>query len=849
MKLRRLGRIVIAWGVPLVLGLSFAAEPEAATLPTVADKAAGLERHAGLLDVYVDAIQGRILLALPAAGADGEIGRYLYAEGLASGLGSNPVGLDRGQLGPAKLVVLREVGGRVLVEQVNLAYRANSDNPAERRAVRDSFARSVLWAGKIVARDADGAALVDLTSFLVRDAHDVVARLKSAGQGTYRLDPERSVVDTAATLTFPDNVEFEAVLTFAGSEPGRQVRQVTPTPESITLVQHHSLIRLPDDGYRPRRFDPRAPSFAIEFADYAVPLDRPIEQRWIVRHRLQKIHPERERSEVKEPIVYYVDPGAPEPVRSALIEGAGWWADAFDAAGFVDAFRVEPLPEGAHPLDVRYNMIQWVHRSTRGWSYGGGLRDPRTGEMIKGHVSLGSLRVRQDRLLFEGLLGVAKTGSGAPDDPAELALARIRQLAAHEVGHTLGFTHNFAASTYGRASVMDYPAPLLRVGDDGELDVSRAYGVGMGPWDVYGVRYAYSEFPPGADEEAELRAIVEDGLRRGLRFLSDQDARPAGAAQPLANLWDNGADPVEELAEVMKVRAYGLERFGEGNIAEGRPLAELQEVLAPLYFHHRYQVQAVGKMIGGLDYAYAVRGDGQSLVRPLAAARQRAALDALLDLLEPAVLDLPERVLATIQPRPFGYGGNRELFEGHAAPGFDPIAAASAAADLVVAEILQPERCARLVDFARRDPAQPGLGAVLAALIDRTFETRAGEPARLGALRGTTRVAVTDRLMRLAAGAPSAAVRAEADGALRALRERLRSAGDGDATTAFLAHEIGRFVDRPNDDRGRPLAADEAPPGSPIGSAARSLGGVPDPLPGCGFGQAGSALRPDAPRR
>jgi len=820
--------IAFVLGVSLVLTLAGAQELLAADepeeLPSLAEKTAGLEHREGLIDFYLDGRQGKVYLALPPADDDGEIGRYLYAEGLASGLGSNSVGLDRGQLGGARVVVLRYVGGRVLIEQPNLGYRAISDNALERRAVRDSFARSVLWAGEVVARDADGGMLVDLTSFLVRDAHGVIPRLAANGEGTFRLDLDRSVIDLDRCLAFPDNVEFEALLTFAGDEPGRQVRSVTPTPQAVTLVQHHSLIRLPDAGYRPRVFDPRAGSFAIKFADYAVPLEDPIEQRWIVRHRLQKVHPKRDRSRVKEPIVYYVDRGAPEPVQSALIEGAGWWTRAFDAAGFIDAFRVELLPEGADPLDVRYNMIQWVHRSTRGWSYGSGLTDPRTGEMIKGHVSLGSLRVRQDRLLFEGLLGVAGSGKGGPNDPSQLALARIRQLAAHEVGHTLGFTHNFAASTYGRASVMDYPAPLVRIADDGELDVSEAYGVGVGEWDLYSVRYAYAEFPPGADEGAELRKIVEESLRRGLRFLTDADARPAGAAHPLANLWDNGEDPIEELGEVMRVRAWALERFGERNIAEGQPLALLQEVLAPVYFNHRYQLQAVGKMIGGMEYAYALRGDGQPEAAPLAPERQLAALEALLNLLKPELLDLPEELLRVIQPRAFGYGRNRELFNGHTSPALDPIAAAAAVADLVVREILQPERCARLVEFERRDSKQPGLNTVLDTLVSRTFETAQEGSPRHPVLVNAVRAVVVDRLIRLsAAETASPQVRAGADRTLEALSSRLSASIGSDATAAFLSREIGRFLDRPHGSDPRGFEASVEPPGSPIGSSGGML--------------------------
>lgn len=833
-----------------------AAQPATASEspPNLAAKTKGMEKRSGLLDFYVDRQKGKVWLALPpVSGPGGEIGSYIYAESLQSGLGSNPVGFDRGQLGDTRVVTLRRVGGRLLIEQPNLRFRAVSENPLERKAVRESFASSVLWASEIAAEDPDGRALVDLTPFLVRDAHEIAARMRLTGQGNWSLDPNRSVVDLEGCLAFPDNLEMEAVLTYQSAEPGALVRQVAPTPGAVTLVQHHSLVRLPEPGFPMRGADPRSGAIDFDFYDYAVPLDVAIEKRLAVRHRLEKVDPTAERSRVKKPIVYYVDSGAPEPVRSALIEGAGWWREAFEKAGFIDAYRVEVLPEGVHPLDVRYNVVQWVHRSTRGWSYGGGVTDPRTGEVLKGHVNLDSLRVRQDRLLFEGLAGTERTGTGAPDDPVVIALARIRQLSAHEVGHALGLAHNFAASTYGRASVMDYPAPLIGITPEGKLDFSQAYARGVGEWDVHAVRYLYHQFPPGtpaAQQEAWLDNLLREGISRGLLFITDQDARMAGGAHPRAHLWDNGKDPVEGLQHALKVRRIGLDQFGEHNLRQGRPLAFLHEVLVPVYLHHRYQLEAASKVVGGLDYTYAVRGDGQPPAQPVDAAWQRRALAAILETLDPAALDLPEPVIRAILPRPFNLERNPEMFNGSADPAFDALAAATTAADMAVQGLLHPDRATRLVDFHRRDPSLPGLEEVLDALTTKAFGavgSKAGGNERQAEIRRAVQWVVVRRMIDLSSQASvPPGVRSRVDGRLEALRRRLGGAtadtADG-AHRAFVAAEIARYQNR---EEAAPATAQRPapfgpPPGQPIGSA--EPGEMPlnprEDVPGCSRGDLG----------
>ncbi|MFY9819927.1 MAG: zinc-dependent metalloprotease [Thermoanaerobaculia bacterium] len=800
-------------------------------LPGMAKLTAGLDKREGLLTFYADRQRGKVWLEVPPAkGPRGEVATYLYQEGLVSGLGSNPVGLDRGQLGDTRIVTLRRVGGRVLVEQPNLKFRALTEDPAERQAVRESFAPSVLWGGEVAAIEPDGRTLVDFTSFLVRDAHGIAQRMKAAGQGSWSLDDKRSAVDLEDCLAFPENLEFETLLTYQSAEPGPLVRETVPGG-SVTLVQHYTFVRLPDigdGGYKPRRFDPRTGYFGIEFLNYSAPLGEPIETRWLSRHRLEKVDPTAARSRVKKPIVYYIDNAAPEPVRSALIEGVSWWKEAFDKAGFIDAFEVKVLPKDAHPLDVRYNVVQWVHRSTRGWSYGGGVIDPRTGEILKGHVTLGSLRVRQDRLIFEGLAGADKTGTGAPDDPIQLALARIRQLGAHEVGHSLGLSHNFAASTYGRASVMDYPAPLVGISADGKLDFSKAYAVGVGAWDDQAIRFGYSEFPPGTDEPKALDAIVRDGLARHLVYLTDQDARPEGSASPLAHLWDNGADAAEGLKHALAVRRIALSHFGEHNIAPGQPLSLLQEVLVPVYFHHRYELEAASKMVGGLEYTYALRGDGQPASKPVPGADQRRALAAVLEVLSPEALDLPEPVIDLLLPRPGEYRSNEEMFTGLTSPAFDPLSAAATASDMAVRLLLRPERTARLVDFHRRDPSLPGLEEVIKGLEDKAFGAPPKTP-RLAEIRRSEQWVVVRRLIGLA-GDPQAApgVRSRVENALRSLGKKLGSSGVADPAEAaqrtFLAGEISRYLQRPQPETGKRPEPIQPPPGQPIGGADSELG-------------------------
>lgn len=805
--------------------------PVADVLPTIAEKTRGLEKRGGFLDLYVDVKAGTLLAALPAPGTaaegrdpgSGELLQLLYQTGLSSGLGSNPVGLDRGLGSETRLVRLRQVGAKVLFEQLNTAFRADSENLAERRAVAQSFATSVLWAAEIVAADPDGGLLVDLGPLLLRDATEIAAALEQSGQGEFQLDAARSAVDLGAAKVFPDNVELEAVLTFAGNKPGPLLPAVAPDPTALTLVQHASLIRLPPPGYEPREHDPRSGAISTCFADFARGLDQTLTRCLATRHRLEKTDPTAERSPVKKPIVFYIDNGAPEPIRSALVEGASWWTQAFEEAGFLGGFKVEVLPEDKDPLDVRWNVVQWVHRSTRGWSYGGAVVDPRTGELLKGHVRLGSQRIRQDRLLFEGLLGTDGTGKGGPNDPIEVSLARIRQLAAHEVGHSIGLDHNFAASTYaGRASVMDYPSALIGIDAAGKLDFSHAYGIGVGAWDRHAIDYLYHQFPPGADVAAGLQAISARGLERGMLFLGDDDARPPGSSDARANLWDNGDDPVAELRHVMRVRAIGLQNFSERNVLPGTPLAQLREVFAPLYLHHRYQLDAAVKLVGGLEYHYAQRGDGLFATRLVDGERQRKALAAVLELLDPAALDIPETALQLFAPRASLLRPQEEVLASNIEPAFDSLGAAATAAGLVVDALLDPVRLQRLEESHHRNNDLPGAAEVLGALVSKTFAEGSTTARRLELQWVVRRLLVERLIAAISRGGLATGVQAELTAALESIRAQLLDRETSQAR--FLANEILRFLERPH--APAPLLPPPRPPvaGSPIGNASPADG-------------------------
>jgi len=756
--------------------------PSTTPAPAPAAPADDAQTFEGFVPLRWNEKDGKLLLEITRFGEE-----MIWQVSLASGVGSNPIGLDRSQLGATHIIRFERVGPRVLMVEPNYSYRAISDDEGERRAVEQSFATSILAGFKVESETPRGV-LVDATEFFLSDAHGVSRSLRDAQQGNYSLDRNRSAIYLPRTKAFPRNTEVEATLTFTtGDRPGALVRGVTTTAEVITVRQHHSFVALPEPGFEPRRQDPRVGVFGVEFYDYASPFTEPITKRWISRHRLEQ----------GKPIVYYVDNGVPEPIRSALVEGAAWWNEAFTAAGFKDHFQVRVLPPDADPLDARYNVINWVHRSTRGWSYGSGITDPRTGEIIKGHVLLGSLRIRQDVLLARGLMSEYDE-LDPKTSPSLMALARIRQLSAHEVGHTLGLDHNMGASTDNRASVMDYPAPYVKI-VDGKLDLSEAYTSGVGPYDIAAIRYAYQP----VSGEAELDALA----RATPLFISDPHSRPAGGAHPLGSVWDNGRDPVAMLRHEIEVRRIAMEQFGLRNLKKGEPLSSLEEKLLPLYLHHRYQLEAAAKSIGGVQYTYSVIADeAPELPRAVPVAQQREALAAVMSTLDPAFLDIPARIRELIPPPSYAWGdANTERFPRRTEPTFDSFAAAMTSADITISALLQPSRTARLAQQEKNLTLREVLDVLIA------------NAAREGALTRASRTVLLTRLAGLASNREAdPQARAEAMDALRRLSSRLNDTGDSAETAHRRAtrDEIARFLERP--ETWQPPVLPAVPPGPPI---------------------------------
>jgi len=831
--MRKLPPFALAFGSLLTLVAAAqtpAAKESSKAIPSIREKVAAMKHLEGLIPLDWDARSGKLYIEIQHLDTAGKSGDFLYATSLPFGTGSNDLGLDRGQVSEGRIVHFERSGPKVLLVQPNLAFRTSSSDKDEQLAVRQSFAESVLWGFTVAAESSDSAVLVDATDFFLHDSHGVADALTRTKQGSYRVDATRSAIAMDDTKGFPKNTEIETELTFVTDAPpsGEFVRDVTPDPHAMTVRERTSFIELPGPGFVPRKFVPRAGFFASTFRDYTAPLGEPLDQMFLVRHRLVKQDPScTVDCKAVAPIQYYLDRGAPEPVRTALLEGARWWDEAFQAAGWAKGtFRVDLLPEGADPMDVRYNIIQWVHRYTRGWSYGSVVADPRTGEIIKGNVTLGSLRARQDYLIAEALLSPYADGKMPADDPMlKMVLGRIRQLAAHETGHTLGLEHNFAASTVKQGdSVMDYPHPLFTLDSSGHLDSSHAYGTAIGDWDKITINYGYREFPAGTTPEAQsaaLAKILTDADHAGQVFITDEDARPFGSAHPRAHLWDNGDDPAAELDRVLAVREAALKNFGENAIKPGTPMSGLEKTLVPLYLYHRYQTEAAIKEIAGLDYRYNQRGDGLPDPKVVDPQEQKKALQSVLNTLSPETLTLPESILKLLPPVPPGYPRTKESFPSHTGLTFDPVAAAESAADLTLKVLLDPQRASRIIEYHMRVPGSTSLRGMMEAISAKVAERPEGGHTMSSEVERAVEFRALEAQIALAVD-PAASSQARAI-ALWHLRDMLKQwkSNPMPQDTAEAIHRtamidrLERFEQDPS--KIAPAKPIEAPPGMPIG--------------------------------
>jgi hypothetical protein len=684
---------------------------------SIASFTKGMESQKGYFDLFYQAETGKVFIQMNTFGE-----QFLFQSSLPQGIGSNDIGLDRGQLGETRLVAFERFGKNVLLKQLNTQFRVTSGNLAEQASIDEAFADSVIAGLPIVAQTKDQV-LVDYTDFLLSDIHQIGDRLAGRQQGKYKVDPNRSGVFLKRTKAFPENTELEALVTYAGSEPGEYVKQVTPAPKSISVHLHHSLIKLPDDQYQTRQFHPYSGFWSAGFQDYSVAIEDSMNKRFIPRHRLHKKDPYAQRSEAISPIIYYLDPGIPEPIMSALQDGALWWDQAFSEIGYDNAFQVKILPEDADPMDVRYNVIQWVHRATRGWSYGSSVIDPRTGEILKGHVTLGSLRVRQDYLIALGLTSPFDSDSASTKKQRDMALARIRQLSAHEVGHTLGIAHNFSASENQLASVMDYPHPNITIKNN-KIVLDDAYGVGIGEWDKHVIAYGYQDIMDKDQEAVFLAKQIAETRAKGLLYMSDPDSRSIKNANPSGHLWDLGSDPVAKLNEMIEIRALALSKFGINTLKTGLSLSSLQETLAPIYLLPRYQMQAAVKLIGGVAYEYELKGDyqtpkGRKIVDTSA---QKQALEAILQTLTVDYLSLPESLLSMITPKAYGESNSRESFKGRTGVTFDSITAAESSAAYSLSLLLNPERLNRLSSQYQYDDSQLSVKMMMSQLLSQLIK-------------------------------------------------------------------------------------------------------------------------------
>lgn len=796
-RLRSVATLLVASTFTLASAASLSVGAQAPT-PAAAQPVSG-----SIVGVRVDADRNKLLLELTPA----QLGKdMLHQSVLATGLGVSALGLDRGQTGGSAVVRFERRGKRVLLMRDNWAVRAQGASEAGARAAREAFPSSVI-ASFPIESEANGTMVVDATSFFLADTYGIGDSFRRSQQGSPRVDAARSWIDAERTKAFPMNTEIHAVLTFAVDNPGAALRRTVPDAASPVFEVHHSLVALPAaEGFRPRKGDARSGLFGISFNDFAQGLEGTYRDGFANRWRLvPKDVAAYQRGQLTEPvtpIVYYLDPGIPEPYRTAFRDGGMWWNKIFESAGFRNAFAVRDLPAGADPMDARYNMIYWVHRNGPGPSVGPSFADPRTGEIIRTVVRMDSWRSLIDYNIYAGLLPAAGA-NGLNMSAEDFAMARRRQHTAHEIGHTIGLSHNFIAASQDRSSVMDYPVPLITVDPRGTLDLSKSYAPFGGGWDSLAIRYGYAWYPDARAEQAGLERIVAEGLKRGLRFVGDQHSGPEGSI-PEATRWVEGKTMFDAVERTSAVRKVAMEKFDERAIKPGEPLYLLNMRFAHVYLHHRYSLEGVIKYIGGMDFRYAMRGDGQVPTQILPVASQKRALGVALDALEPAALAVPERVMALIPPTPPGGDGSLEWMGSAGGTSFDQVSLAGGLATEVIESILHRERAARLVLFSARDAANLSLDEVLRTLVDRTWGAAPATNANEQALRrAVQRVALNTMLDRAGDRAALAEVRAIVEMQLGALDKRLAGASGGSAADQALREaarrDIARYFDGSDD--------------------------------------------------
>ncbi|MBM4193009.1 MAG: DUF5117 domain-containing protein [Gemmatimonadetes bacterium] len=754
-------------------------------------------QEAPFIGVRVDADRNRVLLEIPVARLDQDL---LHQTVLATGGGLGALGLDRGQTGGSAVIRLERKGRRIVVTRDNWSVRALGADEAGQRAAAEAFPTSVIGSFPIEG-EANGVVTADATSLFLSDTYGIADAIRRSQGGNGRVDANRSWFDAARTKAFPTNTEIHAVLTFAVDNPGASLRRAAPDAAAPTFELHHSLVALPDpQGFRPRRGDARAGLAGGGYQDFAQSFEGTYRGGHISRYRLIPRDPAAyQRGQLTEPvkqIVYYLDPGIPEPYRSAFLEGGNWWGKVFEGTGFRNAFIVRALPDGVDPMDARYNLIYWVHRAGPGPSVGPSLGDPRTGEILRTVVRMDSWRSLVDYNIYAGLVPAAGP-NGLNVSAEDFIKARRRQHVAHEIGHTIGFPHNYFAHAQDRSSVMDYPFPLITVDARGNLDLSKAYAPFAGGWDSLTVRYAYSWYPDAATEAAGLDRIVKDALTRGLRFGSDSHADADGSI-PEVTRWVEGRTMFDAVERTTAVRRVAMDKFDERAIKPGEPMYLLNMRFTHVYLHHRYSLEGLVKNIGGMDFRYAMRGDGQTPTTIVPAAQQRRALTMALDALEPAALAVPERVQALIPPMPPGGDPQFNWMGSAGGTSFDEISLAGGLATEVIEGLMHRERLARVVLFRARNAENPTLDEVLRTIVDRTWGAASTDDGHAQSLRRTVqRVALNTLLDRAGDKDALPDVRQVSELHLQQLDERIAAMTGGSpadrALRASARREIAKY--------------------------------------------------------